>query len=83
MKIPRHNRGIFRLRGDFELLFKKAIFDPLLVYCNVFLVGHLMEDSTRITYEPPLTEIIEIQSEGIVCASGEAPDMEHGWDLVF
>ena len=42
-----------------------------------------MEDIRLITYESPVTEVIEVKSEGIVCASGEVPDMEHGWDLEF
>lgn len=37
--------------------------------------------SSQNTYEPPVTEVIELMQEGIVCASGEVPDMEHGWDL--
>ena len=42
-----------------------------------------MEVLRLITYESPVTEVIEVMSEGIVCASGEVPDMEHGWDLEF
>jgi hypothetical protein len=34
-------------------------------------------------YEAPSITIVEVITEGIVCASGEVPDMEHGWDLVF
>ncbi|MBO4924423.1 MAG: hypothetical protein J5382_09930 [Bacteroidales bacterium] len=32
-------------------------------------------------YEDPVTEVIEIRQEGIVCASGEVPGMSHGWDI--
>ena len=44
-----------------------------------------MEVLRLITYESPVTEVIEVMLEGIVCASGEGevPDMEHGWDLDF
>ncbi len=43
-----------------------------------------MEVLRLITYESPVTEVIEVMLEGsIVCASGEVPDMEHGWDLDF
>ena len=42
-----------------------------------------MEKSRKITYKPPVTEVAEVESEGIVCASGEVPSMEHGWDLEF
>ena len=42
-----------------------------------------MEVLRLITYESPVTEVIEVMFEGIVCASGEVPDMEHGWDLDF
>ena len=28
-------------------------------------------------------EVIQLNQEGIVCASGEIPEMEHGWDLDF
>ena len=38
-------------------------------------------------YESPVTEVIEIRQEGIVCASegkdGEVPDMTSGWSLVI
>lgn len=40
-----------------------------------------MENSRKKTYELPVTEVIEVKSEGIVCASGEVPGMAHGWDL--
>ena len=42
-----------------------------------------MEVLRLITYESPVTEVIEVMLEGIVCASGEVPNMEHGWDLDF
>ena len=42
-----------------------------------------MKDLRLITYESPVTEVIEVMLEGIVCASGEVPDMGHGWDLDF
>ena len=42
-----------------------------------------MKDLRLITYESPVTEVIEVKSEGIVCASGEVPGMSHGWDLDF
>ena len=42
-----------------------------------------MEVLRLITYESPVT-VIEVMLEGsIVCASGEVPGMEHGWDLEF
>ena len=40
-----------------------------------------MEVLRLITYESPVTEVIEVMLEGIVCTS--VPDMEHGWDLDF
>ena len=42
-----------------------------------------MEESRNNIYEPPVTEVIEMVQEGIVCASGEVPDFGHGWDLDF
>ena len=42
-----------------------------------------MEESRKIIYEPPVTEVFVVKTEGIVCASGEVPGMEHGWDLDF
>ena len=42
-----------------------------------------MEVLRLITYESPVTEVIEVMFDGIVCASGIIPDMEHGWDLDF
>ena len=44
-----------------------------------------MEESRKIIYRPPVTEVVEVKFEGIVCDSGagEVPDMEHGWDLEF
>ena len=47
------------------------------------VIYNLMKGLRLITYESPVTEVIEVKSEGIVCASGEVPDMSHGWDLVF
>ena len=39
--------------------------------------------SSRPVYEAPSVEVIEIVPESLIAASGEAPDMEHGWDLDF
>ena len=47
------------------------------------LFTHLMEVLRLITYVSPVTEVIEVMLEGIVCASGEVPNMERGWDLDF
>jgi hypothetical protein len=33
-----------------------------------------MEVPGRSTYTPPVTESIEVKSEGIICQSGELPD---------
>lgn len=35
----------------------------------------------KFIYEAPVTEVIGVKQEGIVCASGEVPDMDHGWDI--
>ena len=37
----------------------------------------------KLIYEAPSVEVLEVRSEGIICASGEVPDMPHGWDLDF
>ena len=37
----------------------------------------------RIPYEAPSVEVLELKCEGIICQSGKAPNMEHGWDLDF
>jgi hypothetical protein len=49
-----------------------------------------MEDSRKIIYEPPVTEVFVVKTEGIICSSdnnrnapGAVPGMEHGWDLDF
>ena len=48
-----------------------------------------MEESRKIIYEPPVTEVFVVKTEGIVCASdknvpGAVPGMGHGdWDLDF
>jgi hypothetical protein len=42
-----------------------------------------MEDLRMITYETPVMKVVEVQSEDIICNSGEVPDMDHGWDLDF
>ena len=39
-----------------------------------------MEDSHILQYEPPVTEVIEIKSEGIICQSGGLTDYNHGTD---
>jgi hypothetical protein len=35
------------------------------------------------TYVAPVVLDLELSNEGIICASGEVPGMEHGWDLDF
>lgn len=30
-----------------------------------------------------MTEVIELKLEGVICASGEVPDFEEGWELDF
>ena len=45
----------------------------LFVYLQIVVV-YLMEAPRIITYEPPVAEVIEIKSEGIVCASGGLTD---------
>jgi hypothetical protein len=42
-----------------------------------------MDESLKYTYEQPVTRVIEIRQAGMVCGSGEVPDMGHGWDLTF
>ncbi len=42
-----------------------------------------MEESRKIAYEPPMLEVFVVKSEGIICATGVVPGMEHGWDLDF
>ena len=48
------------------------------IYCQL---NHFMENKKK--YNPPVTEVIELKAEGIICASGEVPDMGHGWDMDF
>ena len=33
-----------------------------------------METPCRIEYEPPVVEVVEMESEGIICVSGEDRD---------
>jgi hypothetical protein len=40
-----------------------------------------MEVSSKITYEPPVTEVIEVKAEGIVCQSGGLDPMGDPEDL--
>ena len=43
-----------------------------------------MEDSIKSSYYPPVTEVIEINQEGVICGSDDGvPGMAHGWDLEF
>lgn len=42
-----------------------------------------MEYLRKNKYVLPVTEVIEFKHEGIICDSGEVPDMEHGWDIEF
>jgi hypothetical protein len=71
----------------------KKIALTALEYCMLYLIlhfkicshlelNHFMEDNLK-KYNPPVTEVIELKAEGIICASGEVPGMEHGWDLDF
>ena len=67
------------------MFYKIIIFEPRSVFYVNFIdvIYNLMEDLRLITYESPVTKVIDVKSEGIVCASGEVPDMGHGWDLDF
>jgi len=43
-----------------------------------------MEVSTiKQPYEAPTLEVVEVKPEGIIAASGEAPDMPRGWEWDF
>lgn len=33
----------------------------------------------KVNYIPPKADIIHIRIQGIICQSGEAPDMNEGW----
>ena len=68
---------IFELRSVFLVL------NSIYRINFIDVIYNLMKDLRLITYESPVTEVIEVKSEGIVCASGEVPDMGHGWDLDF
>lgn len=37
----------------------------------------------KLIYEAPSVEVLEVRNEGIICASGEVPDMPRGWDFEF
>ena len=39
--------------------------------------------SSREAYEKPSVEVTELVPEWIIAASGEAPDMPHGWEWNF
>ena len=34
-------------------------------------------------YVSPECEVLPLYNEGVICGSGEVPDMDHGWDLNF
>lgn len=40
----------------------------------------LMITQTKEHYISPECEVLVIKPEGIIAASGEAPNMPHGWD---
>ena len=43
-----------------------------------------MNTKTKELYCSPECELLELKLEGaVICASGEVPDMKHGWDLDF
>lgn len=42
-----------------------------------------MEESRKLDYELPVTEVIEFIQEGLVCVSGEIPIMDTEWELIF
>lgn len=37
----------------------------------------------HVDYIPPKADIIHIHFQGIICQSGEAPDMNEGWRFDF
>jgi hypothetical protein len=37
----------------------------------------------RQAYETPYVEVVGVVPESFIAASGEVPDMSHGWDLEF
>ena len=84
MKSP-INLGISFYFLVFGMFYKIIIFELRSVFYVIFIdVNYnLMEDLRLITYESPVAEVIEVMLEGIVCDSGEVPDMGHGWDLDF
>ena len=42
-----------------------------------------MEESRKITYEFPETEVIGIKLEAVVCVSNEIPDFDFGGEFIF
>jgi hypothetical protein len=42
-----------------------------------------MEELNKLSYVSPVARALELDVESIICASGEVPDMGHGWDLDF
>ena len=79
------NLGISFYFLVFGMFYKIIIFELRSVFYVIFIdvIYNLMEDLRLITYESPVAEVIEVMLEGIVCDSGEVPDMGHGWDLDF
>ena len=43
----------------------------------------MMITQTKEQYVSPICEELEIKPEGIIAASGEAPDMTPGWEWDF
>lgn len=39
-----------------------------------------MEKNGKLSYETPALEVVIGSSEDVVCQSGEAPDMQSGWE---
>lgn len=43
----------------------------------------LTDRTSRLAYEKPAVEVIEMIPESIIAASGDAPDMAPGWEWNF
>lgn len=64
---------------DFEICYVLLNFVPEID--AFFQLNHFMKIKKK--YNSPVTEVMELKIEGIICASGEVPDMGRGWDMDF
>ena len=58
------------LQSRIQLFFTWRVYISLkIAYLRLFLVKSLMDNNRKLLYDPPVIEIVDVKTEGLVCAS--------------